>query len=335
MLKAAVIGLGAIGLMYDFEPQRPHPSTHVLGYERASDFELKCGIDADIEKKNILHKVSPKADFFSSLEDAIIAGALDEVDVISICTPPSSHFEILLKIIDAGIGKIVFCEKPIVVDIDEAKTLVDKVRETGTMVVPNISRRWNMGLRQVTDFLKSKKYGNIEKINIRYTRGIYNTGAHMFDLLKMWTGNPIKNVTTLNETRTSAQPEKSFCFYFNQLDGVTGYAEAIDDNHYYLFDIDLYCSKGKIEMRNSGDDILCYVQSSHPLFHGHKGLKLENHMTGILNDNCIMNAINNIQRIIKGVEEPYCSLEDAIYPLKVARALEESYINGKMVEVYE
>ena len=155
MFKAAVIGLGAIGLMYDFEPQRPHPSTHVLGYESASDFELKCGIDADIEKKNILHKVSPKADFFPSLEDAIKNGALDDVDVIRIGTPPDSELEILLNIINAGIGKVVFCEKPIVVDLGEAKKLVDIVKETGTIVVPNISRRWNLVLRQVTDFIKS------------------------------------------------------------------------------------------------------------------------------------------------------------------------------------
>lgn len=333
MYKAAVIGLGNMGMLYDLEPQRPHPSTHVFAYEMSFGFRLICGIDSDERKKEILHDVSVEAMFYSSLEEAISTGILNDVDVISICTPPSTHLDILLKLIELGIGKILFCEKPVVKEMKEADELIKAVRESDVIVIPNISRRWNTGLRQVRELIESKKHGALEKINIRYTRGIYNTGAHLFDLLKMWTGSPIQRVFTLGKTKTSAYPEKTFSFYFEQCDGVSGYAEAVDDRKYYLFDIDFYCTEGKIEMRNSGDDIRFYMTAPHHLFQGFCELSLDSSKSKLLNDACIKNALDNIYRVLENREEPYCSLMDAIYPLHVATALERSCKDKAFVEV--
>ena len=333
MYKSAVIGLGNIGLLYDLEPQRPHPSTHVAAYEMSPDFQLTCAIDNDKAKESILHKLSPGAVYLSDLDEGIKSGLMKEVDVVSICTPPSTHLDILLKLIDSRIGKIIFCEKPVVANADQACRLIKAVSDSGIVVIPNISRRWNTGLRKVARILESNELGKLEKINIRYTRGIYNTGAHLFDLLRMWTGSPISEVMTLSETNTSAHPERTFSFWFKQKDDVTGYAEAIDDRSYYQFDIDLYCSAGKIEMRNSGDEIRYYSTSQHHLFADFEELKIVSCETDLLKDACIKNAIDNIKGTLDGKEEPGCKLEDAIYPLHVAKALEESYKSKSYVEV--
>lgn len=330
--KAVVIGLGNIGLMYDFEPQRPKPSSHVFAYKESDAFELICGIDGDYNKEKILQKVAPEALFFDSLSSALKTNILEDADVISICTPPPSHFELLSKLIIYGVGKVVFCEKPIVTDLIQAKKINEMVQEKKVTIIPNISRRWNNGLRKIAGVIENKVYGRLEKINIRYTRGIYNTGAHLFDLLRLWTGETIRKVMTLNETYTSAGSEKSYSFYFELKSGITGYAEAIDDREYYLFDIDLYFSSGKIEMRNSGDDVFYYGLKNHHLFDGYKELVMVKHETNLLSDACIKNAVNNIAGVLSGKEKPNCQIYDAIYPLYVADALEKSY-TMKMVEV--
>lgn len=334
MYKAAVIGLGNIGMMYDLEPQRPHPSSHVMAYEMSNDFELVCGIDGDIGKEILFLEMSTQSLFFSSLDDAVKAGVLADVDVISICTPPSSHLDIIHKLLDLELGKVIFCEKPIVENIEESKALIESVNESKVMVVPNISRRWNSGLFEINEHINNKHFGELEKINVRYTRGIYNTGAHLFDLLKMWTGVTIKKVLTLGETKTSALPEKSFSFYFEQNNGVTGYVEAINDKQYYLFDVDLFFTEGKIEMRNSGDDIFYYVTAPHHLFNGFTELKLDCRKTNVLTDSCLKNAIENIKNHLDGKEVVKCELFDAIYPLYVANALERSFKSGLYEEIY-
>lgn len=332
--KAAVIGLGNIGLLYDLELQRPHPSSHVVAYRMSSAFDLVCGIDDDKGKSSLLQSNSSKALFFSSLDDAISSDVLTNVDVVSICTPPDTHLDILFKLIHLQTVKVIFCEKPVVSNLDEAKRLLSELDyNKDVIVVPNISRRWNKGLRKVSDIIESGELGKVDKIHIKYTRGIDNTGTHLFDLLKMWTGSRIRRVQVLGETRTSAFPEPSYSFYFEMESDVTGYAEAIDDTQYYLFEIDLYLSNGKIEMRNSGDEVIYYCVKNHHLFSGFKELYDYRRESGLLQDACMKNAIDNIANVLDRKEEIYCNIEDATYPLYIADKLRKSYIGKRMEEI--
>lgn len=333
--RAAVIGLGNIGLLYDNEPQRPHPSTHTWAYNESVAFKLVCGIDSDERKGDLLKKICPEAEFYVSVKEAVKAGALNEIDVVSVATPPVCHLQNIRDIITSGVGRIVFCEKPIVKDSYEISELHRMTSDhPEIIVIPNISRRWNSKLRMIADIIDSGRYGKVEKINIRYTRGIYNTGAHLFDLLKMWCGASIEFVITLGKTQTTAEPEPSYSFYFVMTDGATGYAEAVNDEEYYLFDVDVYLSYGKIEMRYSGDVIRIFTTEEHHLFRGFKELSLLEEDSGVLSDNCMMNAIDNIEGILNGTSEPYCTLEDSIYPLYVADALIRSEKSGVMEKVF-
>ena len=104
---------------------------------------------------------------------------------------------------------------------------------------------------------------------------------------------------------------------------------AIDDRNYYIFDVDLYLSEGKIEFRYSGDEIKIYGIGKHHLFSEFNELNLEREYNNVLSDNCIKNALQNISRVLEGIERPFCTVEDAIYPLYVAAALERSYKSGE------
>lgn len=332
--RAAVIGLGNIGLLYDLEPQRPHPSTHVLAYEENPSFQMVCGIDENTLRKDMLKRMSQTALFFEHLAEAYENRGLDNIDVVSICTPPYTHLAVLDDLLKKNIGRILFCEKPLVRNLEEVNELRRLIKKNPTkIIVPNISRRWNCGIRKVKEILQGEEYGKLQKINIRYTRGIFNTGSHLFDLLKMWTGVSINCVLTLSNTPTSAEPEKTYSFYFEQEDGVRGYAEAVDDREYYLFEIDLYLSKGKIEMRNSGDDMLYYYIGKHHLFEGFHELCFLKQETALLDDPCLRGAVKNIEGYLEGKEDMYCTIEDAFYPLYVAEALERSYHTKKVEDV--
>lgn len=330
--RAGVIGLGKIGMLYDFEAKRPHPSSHVYAYLMNPQFKLVCVCDYDESKKTVLKGVSHDTEFFQDLDSFIEVYKEQRLDVVSICTPPKSHLDIVRKLIQNRVCEVIFCEKPLVSDLHEAKKLTELLEDNPQiLVIPNISRRWNRGLQAVTDDIIQKRFGELEKINIRYTRGIYNTGSHLFDLLNMWTQDPIKTVFYLGTTATSAEPEKSFSFYFITQRGINGYAEAIDDAHYYIFDIDLYFTGGKIEFRNSGDDLFRYTINKHHLFEGFNELSLAEARHNLLRDSCLENAVNNIYGVLSGDDHAYCSYKDAIYPLRVAEAL----IKSKMTEKKE
>ncbi len=331
--KAAVIGLGNIGLMYDFDEKRNHPSSHSLAYTDSDNFDLVFCVDSDVEKGKWLNKINHRAYFFRTIDEAIKCGYANDIDVVSVCTPPDTHFCILSELLEKKIGKVVFCEKPIALNSKEAKKIKEMVEQYNVKIIPNISRRWNVGLRKVKDTVQNQRYGKLEKINVRYTRGIYNTGSHLFDILEMWTGTEIESVEALDKTITTAEPEPTFSFFFKMRNGVTGYAEAINDEQYYMFEIDMFLTDGKIEMRNSGDDVRYFSRTSHHLFGDFMELKEVAHDGNLLADSCIMNAVDNISGWLKNGDSVLCSLENAIKPLYIAEALEKSFNLKQVVKV--
>lgn len=334
MWKAAVLGLGKIGLMYDFEPGRSSPASHVLGYHLDKNFSLVMGADPELQRETCLREVAPEAAYYIEAREGLCQ---TQPDVISICTPPHLHLSQIKDIFETvRQPRLIFCEKPLATNRAEARAVRDLcAKHPQTVVVPNISRRWSTGLRKVTEAWQTGEYGRLQKIHVRYTRGIYNTGAHLFDLLHMWTGQKIKTVQVLKKVFTSSEMENepSYTFFFEQEDGVYGYAEAMDDRQYYLFEIDLYGSQGKIEMRCSGDVIRYYRTTPHRLFAGFEELQIVQEEQNILSESLLGQAVRNLAGVLAGGEQPACKIDDAIYPLYVAEALERSCVNGSEEKV--
>lgn len=331
--SAVVWGLGNIGLLYDFEKDRPHPSSHIMAYESNKKFNLVFGIDIEKNKSGLLHKISSKAKF---LVPSDLVYDHQKIDVVSVCTPPQYHLENIKSVIEIFSPKVIFCEKPLVRNPEEVELLKKIMQENPTiLLVPNISRRWNKGLANITQFVDEKKYGNLEKIHIRYTRGIYNTGAHLFDLIYMWTGEKIKLVQTLKQVYSSSEKEgeKSYSFFFEQESGIYGYAEAMNDEHFYVFEVDLFFENGKVSMKNSGDDLYFYRVGKHHLFEGCRELIETEHWKNLLEDNCMKNAVEDIGIYFEKGIVPRCTADNAIYPLYVAEAIEKSFANDGRKEV--
>ena len=57
----------------------------------------------------------------------------DDVDLVSVVTPPSTHHEITLAAINHG--KAVLCEKPMAMNAGEAQTMTAKAREAGVLAL--------------------------------------------------------------------------------------------------------------------------------------------------------------------------------------------------------
>ena len=329
--KAAVVGLGQIGLTYDFDSKRTRPSSHVLAYQLSPEIELLAATDPRQEQGKLLHEIAGQARFYSSLDELLTEKF--PLDIVSLCNPPAFHLSDIRKIVDNSQVKVIFCEKPLVSNLQEAQELLAVLAGSKALLIPNISRRWSRALREVAGRIKDSEFGELQKIHVRYTRGIFNTGAHLFDLLHWWAGK-IDSVQVLEKVSTSADVDgdPSFTFVFTSEDGVQGFAEAFDDRQYWLFEMDFYFSAGKIEFRNSGNEIICYEIKEHQLFSGFNGLSPSSSYKDVFADSCLTNALNNIVDVLKGVEQPACNVGDAVYALIVAETLLKSYKNGGTVE---
>ncbi|OPY58781.1 MAG: putative 4,5-dihydroxyphthalate dehydrogenase [Pelotomaculum sp. PtaU1.Bin035] len=332
--KSAIIGLGQVGLMYDFDLKRKTPSSHTLAYQIHPRIELVAATDNRIEQVKYLQQIAPRVEFYQNIYDML---KQHHVDIVSICTPPNHHLAAIEAILRFSSPRLIFCEKPVVSHLDEVPQLYSLIKNKPIIFLPNLSRRWSTGMRRVRECIMQDTYGALQKIHARYTRGIFNTGSHLFDIIR-WFAGSIEQVQVVEKVPTSSdqEGEPSYTFVFTtEHKKVSGFAEAFKDEQYYLFELDLYFERGKIDIRLSGDSVIYYGIDEHPLFSGFNNLKLQKNETGLLAESTLQQAVDHIIRVLDGIEQPACTLEDGIYPLLVANALVCSYQNNGSKEKVE
>jgi predicted dehydrogenase len=331
MIQSMVIGLGQIGLMYDFDSKRYRPSSHSLAYENHSRIQLLAAADIFPERAMHLANIAPTTKFYS---DYTIMLSEHSADMISICTPPQSHYAIIKHIVEHTSTRLLFCEKPVVSDENEARLLMKLLAESKCVLIPNLSRRWSSGIKRVQTIVKNKVLGSLLKIHVRYTRGIMNTGSHIFDLVN-WFAGEMERVYVVNQVYTSADQDNdpSFSFHFITDQYIMGFAEAFDDRNYYMFELDLFFEAGKIEIRESGNKINYLHVEEHPLFSGFSSLHSGEKEDNILQESTIQNAVNHLVNILENEEKPICSVRDGLLPIFIAQAIMRSSASQSWEEV--
>jgi len=164
--RVGLIGAGRIGCEFD--------DCHARAYKRNPKTDLVA----------IFDKKFDKAVSACSKWEVPVAG--DEINIaelglniISICTPPQTHFDILQEVLlaDSRI-KAIYCEKPIAIDLNEAKEMVKMCRDRKVILQVNHQRRFGTPM-------------------FTFSRGIFNTGTHMVDLLRQYFGE-VKSIRIEN-----------------------------------------------------------------------------------------------------------------------------------------
>lgn len=93
--------------------------------------------------------------------------AREDVDLVCITTPPDTHFEMTLAAIDAG--KHVLCEKPMAMNLAEAREMTEMAKARGVLALIDHELRFLDGRRRAFEMLRAGKIGKIRhaKANFR------------------------------------------------------------------------------------------------------------------------------------------------------------------------
>lgn len=136
-MKVGIIGTGGMG------------GVHARAYAKMDDVEL-FGYDRNEER--LSQVIADKGAHRSTIEELIAA-----VDVVDVCLPTDLHADAVIQAIDAG--KAVMCEKPLTRDIESARRLVDKVRQSGARVGVGQVVRFFPEFRRAHELVKSGAVG--------------------------------------------------------------------------------------------------------------------------------------------------------------------------------
>ena len=151
--KAGIIGCGWIAI--------EAPDSHLMAYKNNRRTTLISLCDSDAEKRRTLVGLSEIWDNYKTMVKA------DSLDIVSICTPVETHCQIVCDV--APYVKAIWCEKPIAISLGEANRMIETCHKYKVILQVNHQRKFSVPV-------------------FRYSRGILNTGTHMFDLLRQLFG---------------------------------------------------------------------------------------------------------------------------------------------------
>lgn len=147
--KVLIIGAGHAGTNLHY------PAYEVLDNVEVSGF-------CDVDEKTV-KGVCEKLHVDGCYTD--IRRAMDVIgpDIISVTTPPKTHFHVVNEILKSG--ALVVVEKPIFDSVDEALKIQSAVRQAGGKLVPVHNKRGFRGIKEAVDFYRRGMLGEIVHVN--------------------------------------------------------------------------------------------------------------------------------------------------------------------------
>lgn len=112
-----------------------------------------------------------------------------KVDSVHLCTPPHLHYEMIKQLLQSGVS--VLCEKPLCLDLDQARTLVSLAKQHNLRCGINFNVRYLPVCQQIRDQIASDGLGGV-----RYLHGSYQQSFHLLPCPYGWRYDPTKGGNT-------------------------------------------------------------------------------------------------------------------------------------------
>lgn len=188
-MKCLLIGLGNAGFEYDNNFKNKTLQSHlntILIHKKISEIYLLDKNKKSYEKiKNFIKKTTKKIIYLNKLPSKKF------FDLIIIATPTSSHYNLLKNIIIKKMTKNIICEKPFTNIYKNSKEIYSLALKNNIKILINYHRRYLPFFKKIKDLIFKKK---IKKINIFYSKGIFQNGCHFINLIIYIFGIPNRNL---------------------------------------------------------------------------------------------------------------------------------------------
>lgn len=194
--RTCVIGVGFIG------------AAHIEALRRLGNVDVVAISDMDGAAKAEAHCIPKGYSDYREMLDT------EKPDVVHICTPNASHYEMAMYAMERGIA--VVCEKPLTTTLEQARELARYAREHGIVNAVNFNCRWYPQVMQARSMVARGEVGHIYSIHGTYlqdwlyldtdyswrlepevsgeSRAFGDIGSHWIDMVESVTGLRVQEV---------------------------------------------------------------------------------------------------------------------------------------------
>ncbi|HEX6972403.1 MAG TPA: Gfo/Idh/MocA family oxidoreductase [Limnochordia bacterium] len=109
-------------------------------------------------------------------------------EIVSVCTWPPLHEEMVLEAAAAG-ARAVVCEKPLTLSLASADRMIEACRAAGALLVVGHQRRYGSHWRLAREWISEGAIGPLERIDVSIGGDLLSDGVHGLNLAQFWSGD--------------------------------------------------------------------------------------------------------------------------------------------------
>ncbi|MBO6791293.1 MAG: Gfo/Idh/MocA family oxidoreductase [Dinoroseobacter sp.] len=167
---------------------------HRLGAQADGNFVLAAGaLDIDAEKgKAYAQSLGVASDRAYANWQEMLDGESareDRVDLVTVATPNSTHFEITKAFLEAGFN--VLCEKPMTMTVEEGEELVRVTEKSGKVCAVNYCYSAYPMVREMRQMVASGQIGKIRLVVANFSHGHHGDATDADNPRVRWRYDPV------------------------------------------------------------------------------------------------------------------------------------------------
>ncbi|NLM10816.1 MAG: inositol 2-dehydrogenase [Clostridiaceae bacterium] len=267
------------------------------------------------------------------------------IDAVLICSPTDTHAQISIEAAKAG--KHIFCEKPVDMDPDIIREVLNHVEQAGVIFQVGFNRRFDKNFRKAFNTVREGKVGDIHIIKItsrdpapptpeyiKVSGGIFmDMTIHDFDMVRYLSGSEVTEVYATGSVMIDRSIGE-----FGDIDTAAvilkfrnGAIGIIDNSRkaVYGYDqrIEVFGSKGCVTVSNETESLAVLSNETGVWAEKPKYFFLERYKESFIIEigEFIDSILNNRKPPVDG--------SDGLNSVLIAKAAKESFMTGKPVKV--
>lgn len=338
--QTALIGCGRIGFLLETDPLRYKPCTHYGGiHANKIDVNFACDLDQERLDKFAAQTNIPSDALYTDYRKLL---KKHNPELVIISTWTESHSAIGCEAAKNG-AKVIVCEKPIAPSLSSAQKLRQACHDNNVKLIINHERRFDSRYNTVKKLIDENKIGVVKTVNAKILTGPYrgdskisegggtllHDGTHLIDIIRYFFGEivSVKGDFAREHNRKHGYEDRALA-WLKTANGVNVFLESGGTRKYFIFELEISGSEGKIVIGN-GYNYLYLAQPSR-YYSGYKDL-VEVNFPRMEKSNSFANIYCDVKKHLSGspVHFPSTGL-DGYKALEAIHAIYlSSYKNGK------
>lgn len=166
---------------------------HRLGAQADGNFVLAAGaLDHDADRgRDYAQRLGVAADRAYGDWREMLAGESardDRVDLVTVATPNSTHFEITKAFLEAGFN--VLCEKPMTMTVEEGEEIVKVAAKTGKICAVNYCYSAYPMVREMREMVRTGQVGKVRLVVTNFSHGHHGDATDADNPRVRWRYDP-------------------------------------------------------------------------------------------------------------------------------------------------